>query len=128
MQLQILFDYPTNEYPNVAEKDMINLAKLAEQQKSQRAEEVKNGSSKQKHDKIIAESFEPVTKKLEEVFKKPGLEGKDNQTPNIPAIQNVRGTQSLRDTLSRMKKYFKFLKLTETTNGEVYCNRLVLKP
>ena len=97
-------------YPNITEQDFINLAKLAEQQKNQRAINIKNKIFKQTHEKNLAESFEPVIKKLEEVFKKPVLEDKDNRTPNLSTIQNVRRTQSLRDTLSDMKRsiFFKF--------------------
>ena len=46
---------------------MINLHKLAEQQKNQRALKIKNRISKQTHDIKLAESLSPITKKLEEV-------------------------------------------------------------
>ena len=36
-------------YPNVTEEDMINLDKLAEQQKNQRAEKIKNKILQQSH-------------------------------------------------------------------------------
>ena len=38
-------------YSNVTEKDLENLRKLAEQQKNQRAEKIKNRILKQSHDK-----------------------------------------------------------------------------
>ena len=47
---------------------MINLLKLAEQQKEQRALKIKNRILKQTHD-IKSESLSPITKKLEEVNK-----------------------------------------------------------
>ena len=54
-------------YPNVTEKDLINLSKLAEQQKNQHANEIKNRTLKQTHDKKIAENFSPKTKHLSAV-------------------------------------------------------------
>ena len=56
-------------YPNMIEQDMINLVKLAEQQKNQRAEKCINRILKQTHDVIPAETFKPRTKKLKELKK-----------------------------------------------------------
>ena len=56
-------------YSNVTEKDLYNLRKLAQQQKNQRAEKIKNRNLKQTHDIKLAESLSPFTKKLEEVNK-----------------------------------------------------------
>ena len=56
-------------YSDVTEQDLINLGKLAEQQKNQRAEKIKNRISKQTHDVKLAESLSPVTNKLDEVNK-----------------------------------------------------------
>ena len=56
-------------YSNVIEQDLINLRKLAEQQKNQRAEKIKNRILKQTHDVKLAESLYPKTKKLDEVYK-----------------------------------------------------------
>ena len=56
-------------YSNVTEQDLINLRKLAEQQKEQRAIKIKNRILKQTHDVKLAESLSPITKKLEEVNK-----------------------------------------------------------
>ena len=44
---------------------MNNLRKLAEQQKNQRAFKIKNTILKQTHDNKLAESFSPITKKLD---------------------------------------------------------------
>ena len=51
-------------YRNVTETDLINLRKLAEQQKNQRAEKNKIGILKQTHDVKLAESSSPVTKQI----------------------------------------------------------------
>ena len=56
-------------YSNVTEQDLIILRKLAEQQKNQRAEKIKNRISKQTHDIKLAESLSPITKKLAKVHK-----------------------------------------------------------
>ena len=52
-------------YLNVTEQDMINLRKLAEQQKSQRALKIKNRILNQTHDVKLAESLSPITKKID---------------------------------------------------------------
>ena len=56
-------------YPNVTEQDLINLRKLAEQQKNQRALKNKKRLLKQTNDIKLAESLSPISKKLEEVDK-----------------------------------------------------------
>ena len=56
-------------YSNVTEKDLDNLRKLAQQQKEQRALKIKNRILKQTHDVKLAESLNPITKKLDEVNK-----------------------------------------------------------
>ena len=57
-------------YSNVTEKDLENLRKLANQQKNQRAEKIKNRFLKQTHDVKLAESLSPITKQLKESTKK----------------------------------------------------------
>ena len=54
-------------YSNVTEQDMINLRKLVEQQRNQRALKIKNRIWKQTHDIKLAKSLSPITKKLDEV-------------------------------------------------------------
>ena len=54
-------------YSNVTEQDLINLRKLAEQQKIQRAFKIKNRILKETHDVKLAESLSPITKRLDEV-------------------------------------------------------------
>ena len=57
-------------YSNVTEQDLINLRKLAQQQKEQRAIKIKNRNLKQTHDIKLAESLSPFTKNLDESAKK----------------------------------------------------------
>ena len=56
-------------YSNVTEQDLINLRKLAEQQKNQRVEKIKKRILKQTHDVKLAESLSPITKNIEKVNK-----------------------------------------------------------
>ena len=98
-------------YSNVTEQDLNNLRKLAEQQKNQRALKIKNRILKQTHDIKLAKSLSPITKKLDiinestknlgELVKKSEVEDGNTQTP---AIKKTIGTQSLRDTLTLMKR------------------------
>ena len=84
-------------YSNVTEQDMINLRKLAEQQKSQRARKIKNRILKQTHDVKLAESLSPITKKLDEVkesTEKLGDVMKENNTPQL-AIENTSARQPI---------------------------------
>ena len=50
-------------YSNVTEQGLVNLRKLAEQQKNQRALKIKNRILKQTHDIKLAESLSPIIKK-----------------------------------------------------------------
>ena len=86
-------------YSNVTEQDMINLRKLSDQQKEQRALKIKNRILKQTHDVKLAESLSPITEKLDatnknlsDVFKEStknlGNVIKENNTPQL-AIENT---------------------------------------
>ena len=136
-------------YSNVSEQDLINLRKLAEQQKEQRALKIKNRILKQTHDIKLAESLSPITKKLDETSKKlddtikestQNLENviKANNTPQPaientptiqPAIENIQ-TQpgilydvSLENTLTNKKDKQKgFFKIREDEDGQRYWN------
>ena len=90
-------------YSNVSEQDLINLRKLAEQQKEQRAIKIKNRILKQTHDENLSESLSPITKKLDETSKELcdvikesthnlGNIIKENNTPHL-AIENTPTTQ-----------------------------------
>ena len=56
-----------SSYSNVTEQDLIILRNIAEQQKNQRAEKIKNRILKQTYNVKLAESLSPITKKLDEV-------------------------------------------------------------
>ena len=56
-------------YSNVTEQDLINLRKLAEQQKNERALKFENNNLKQTHDRKLAKSLSPITQKLDTINK-----------------------------------------------------------
>ena len=119
-------------YSNVTEQDLDNLRKLAQQQKEQRALKIKNRILKETHNKKLAESLSPITDKIEEVNKsinestqelgdvikksqpsqniKTFLQNSESQTPTI---DNTSTSQSLRDTLSIMKRSKNFFNLEQ---------------
>ena len=113
-------------YSNVAEQDLKNLRKLAEQQKEQRAPEIKNRILKQTHDVKLAQSLSPILKKLDEVrettqylgdvIKKPQQETPQLAIENIPTNQPIENNESviydveLEKTLSKMKDNTGFFK------------------
>ena len=119
---------------NLTEQDLINIRKLADQQKNQRALKSKNRSLKQTHDIKLAENLSPITKRLDvineptkqlgEIVKKSEVQDGNTQTP---AIENIAGTQSLRDTLTPMKRSRKFFNLQGKSKGDVFWNIIPLK-
>ena len=118
------------------------MRKLAQQQKEQRAKKLKNRTLKQTHDINLAKSLSPITKKLGEVNKssqevseimkksqpsqniKTILQNSQSQTP---AIENIVGTQSLRDTLALMKRGKKN-QIRRKANGDVLWNDVFIQP
>ena len=117
-------------YSKVTDQDLINLRKLAEQQKNERALKIKKKILRQTHDIKLAESLSPITTRLDEVnkttkkfVKKTDVEDGNTQTP---AIENTTTSQSLRDTLSVMKKSKNFFKLEQEGN-EVFWNKEPIK-
>ena len=118
-------------YSNVTEQDLINLRKLAEQQKNERALKIRNKILKQTHDKKLADSLSPITEKLDEV--RDDIKKSKPNTPQLaitntqtPAIENTTVSQSLRDTLAFMKKRKIFFKLEQDGN-EVFWNKVPIK-
>ena len=135
-------------YSNVTEQDLINLRKLSQQQKEQRALKIRNKILKETHDIKLAESLSPITKKLDETTKKLGEVIKESQpkTPQIaiantqtPAIENTTTSQllpieneriqpcvmyetSLENTLNNMENNSGFFNIEETDDGEIFRN------
>ena len=96
---------------NVTEQDLINLRKLAKQQKHQRAEKIKNRFLKQTHDVKLAESLNLITKKLDEVEKSIK---KSNSKIDLKALQNSsKLIDSMRKMLGALMKSANSLKITQ---------------
>ena len=129
-------------YSNVTGEDMINLRKLAEQQKEQRAIEIKNRILKQSHDIKLAESFSPITKKLDtinkstkeigDVIKTSNSENENNQEivpveiesedeniqTNLRALPNSSMfSDQMKKTLGRLMSSANSLKINTTPSG-----------
>ena len=106
-------------YFNVSEEDMINLRKLAEQQKNHRALENKNGILKQTHDIKLAENLSPITKKLNEVEESTEIVGdiikeSNSADNNIRALPNSSNfSKSMREMLGSLMSSHNFLKITQ---------------
>ena len=66
-------------YPNVTEKDLASLEKLANQQKNEKAGKIKNRIFKQTYNQKLAETFEPITKKIDQVVEAT----KELESPNV---------------------------------------------
>ena len=113
-------------YPKLSEQDLINLCKLAELQKNQRAIKIRNKILKRTHHKKLAQSLAAKTKKLKEVdkstenlgevFKKPDSEDGNTQSPTL---RNAIGTPSLPNTLTLRKRSKSFFIPVETNSVNV---------
>ena len=80
-------------YSNVSEQDLINLRKLAEQEKENRALKIKNRILKKNHDVKLAESLSHITKKLDNINKSTQEVGdiikESNSKVDVKALPNV---------------------------------------
>ena len=126
-------------YSNVTEEDLINLRKLAQQQKEQRALKIKNRILKQTHDVKLAESLSPITKelkkstkKLSEVIKESNSENENNQEivpveiesedeniqTNLKALPNSSMfSDQMTKTLGRLMSSLNFIKIIASPSG-----------
>ena len=129
-------------YSNVTEEDMINLRKLAAQQKEQRALKIKNRILKETQDVKLAESLSPITKKLDSINKstkkiRKDIEGSNSENENNQQIvpveiesddeniqTNLRAlpnssmfSDQMSKTLGRLMSSANSLRITPTTSG-----------
>ena len=144
-------------YSNVTEEDLINLRKLANQEKNQQAPKIKKRISKQTHDVKLAESLSTITTKLDETSKNLGdvikestqklrnvIKESQPQTPQLaletsqpqlPIENNQDDTQpgvlydaSPENTLTKMKNKQKgFFKIREDKDGQRYWNGIPIQ-
>ena len=106
-------------YSKVTEQDLNNLRKLAEQQKYQRAEKIKNRISKQTHDVKLAESLSPITKNLDTINESTKILGKaikesNLENINIKALPNSSNfSDSMREMIGSLMRSKNSLKITQ---------------
>ena len=87
-------------YSNVTEQDLENLRKLANQQDYERAQKIRNKILKQTHDKKLAESLSPITKRLDLVENNKGekigelIKKSEQETPKL----DIENTQTQTET------------------------------
>ena len=124
-------------YSNVTEQDLINLRKLAEQQKNQRAEKIKNRILKQTHDIKLAESLSPIiekldesTQKISEVIKESVSEKENNQKIVPVEISSEDSEDENTDNkigIETLPNSFKFSDLMKNTIGKLMSSKNSLK-
>ena len=134
-------------YSIVTKEDLINLRKLAAQQREQRALNIKNRILKQTHDIKLAESLSPITKNLDEVKKtttelgdvikeskperpqlvieniKPISQNSESQTPKL-----VSAIDELVETFSKMNDSKNFFKVIRDAEGNFSWNNKEVIP
>ena len=115
-------------YPNVTQEDLNKLSELAEQQKEQRATKIKNRILKQTHDEQLAETFKPITNKLEKIN-----ESTKNLDPKYLLFQNqlpegVKVSDNLIQTFAFMNKSKNFFKAIRNDQGKLSWNNKVIEP
>ena len=141
-------------YSNVTEQDLINLRKLAKQQKNQQVEKIKNRTLKQTHDIKLAENLSPITEKIDEVkrstqdlgdvIKKPQAKTTQLAIENTPtthqpieitptthqAIENNEGTiydVEIENTLNKMTDNTGFFKTNHDSRSGWMINNHPMK-
>ena len=119
-------------YSNVTEEDLINLRKLAEQQKEQRALKIKNIILKQTHDIKLAESLSPITKKLDEttkevvnILKESNSENENNQ--EIVPFENELEDENIQTNLRALPNSSMFSDQMTKTLGRLMSSANSLK-
>ena len=135
-------------YSNVTEQDLINLRKLAEQQKNQRAIKIKNRILEKTHDKKLAESLLPLTKRLDLIENNKGEKIGDLITESKPetpqlAIENIKpisrnsesqtpklvsASDELVKTFSKMNDSKNFFKVIRDAEGKFSWNNKEVIP
>ena len=123
---------------NVTEQDLINLRKPAQQQKNQRALEIKKRILKQTHVVKLAENSSPITKKLDEinkstkkiseVIKESNSENANNQ--EIVPVEIKSEDENVQTNLRALPNSSIFSESMSKTSGRLMSslNSLMIKP
>ena len=125
-------------FSNVTEQDLVNLHKLAEQQKTQRALKIKNRFLKQTHDIKLAERLSTLTKKLDTIkdsFKKLGKFIKESNSENennqvVVPVEIESENENIQTNLRVLPNNSIFRELLTKTLGSLMSisNSLKIKP
>ena len=104
-------------YSNVTEEDLINLRKLAEQQKQQRALKIKNRILRQTHNIKLAESLSAITKTLDGVIEFTEKVGdiikESNSQIDLKSLPNSSNfSDSIREMIGSLMRSKNSLKIT----------------
>ena len=111
-------------YSNVTEQDLINLRKLAQQQKEQRALKNKNRILKQTHDNKLADSLLPITTRLDLVENNKGekigevIKKSQQETSAIENTQTQQETPAIENTQTQPET--PAIENTQTQPGVLY--------
>ena len=127
-------------YSNVTEQDLIILRKLAEQQKEQRALNIRNKILEKTHDDKLAKSLSPITERLDKVIRESNSENANNQEivpieiesedeniqTNLRALPNsFMFSDQMTKTLGRLMSSATFLKIESTPSGATILGVLI---
>ena len=111
-------------------QDLASLEKLADQQKNEKARKIKKRIFKQTYDKKLAETFEPITKKIDETVKVV----KELESPNVvnnfvlEPPQAVTISDELFSTLGLMAKNTNKFKIVKDNQGRAMLNDIYINP
>ena len=100
---------------------MVNLRRLSERKKEQRAFKMKNRHLKQNHDVKLAKKLTPITEKIDEVeetTQKVGVIIKDSNSEN-ENDRNIPLSVSLRETLKFLANSSNSLKFSQDKEGNM---------
>ena len=124
-------------FSNVTQQDLINLRKLAQQEKEQRAEKSKNRNRKQTHNIKLAESLSPITIKLDESTEhiteviNPSKSEKENNQEKVPVKKNLEDSEDenidKKIGVKALPISFRFSNLRKNTIGKLMSSKNSLK-
>ena len=117
-------------YSNVTEEDLLSLEKLAEQQKNEKARKIKKRIFKQTYDQKLAETFEPITKKIDKVVEATKELESSNVVNNfmLESPPGVTMSRELFATVGKMVNARNEFKLDQKKGGRYMINGVNVDP
>ena len=116
-------------YSNVTEQDLINLRKLAEQQKEERALKIKNRNLKETHNIKLAESLSPITKEIKKSTKKISevIKGSNSENEEIVPVEIESEDENIQTNLRALPNSSMFSDQMTKTLGRLMSSLNSLK-